>query len=36
MIVPQIIDKDMLFIVGYGLGSLDSCPPQPICGGFDG
>jgi hypothetical protein len=26
----------MLFIVGYGLGSLDSCPPQPICGGFDG
>jgi hypothetical protein len=26
----------LLFIVGYGLGSLDSCPPQPICGGFDG
>jgi hypothetical protein len=23
-------DKDLLFIVGYGLGT------QPICGGFDG
>jgi hypothetical protein len=26
----------LLFIVGYGLGRLNSCPPQPICGGFDG
>ncbi len=34
--VPQIIDRDLLFIVGYGLGNLDRCPPQPICGGFDG
>jgi hypothetical protein len=34
--IPQIIDRDLLFIVGYGLGNLDSYPPQPICGGFDG
>jgi hypothetical protein len=26
----------LLFIVGYGLGNLNSCPPRPICGGFDG
>jgi hypothetical protein len=34
--IPQTIDKYLLFIVGYGLGSSNSCPPQPICGGFDG
>ncbi len=36
LIVPQTIDRDLLFTVGYGLGSSDSCPPQPICDGFDG
>jgi hypothetical protein len=34
--VPQTIDRDLLFTIGYGLGSSNSCPPQPICGGFDG